>query len=524
MLNTNVTLNGWTMVQGRKAQMTTAKTNQLATQRNNRFATLQGLKDQEPTIAITTMEYVLTKVEETNKERRQPIVIESKRIPLGYLAKDGYYYETKEKALAATNKEAMVNQILAEVQEGSCDIQSVLNAINRMQAAKLIKRVVHNAKAQSEALIKKVVDKAKKAVLVNRIIEDPGAVQCWRNSRLKKHTPIIIVLTEQVVPRPKHYVTGSNAIPLKRNRYLEKAAYPAEPLDQSTRSNKASLEETLSVITMVKATIAKAIRFNKSAKSLLQSKRCYKCQGMGHQAKDCPTRQPQELPTDQDDTAQPSTYQPRPRLLIPKDTLLEERGRSMYKPARYVNLTNSPVFGKRENDSPPAGNVFKRTRSQSPKTYRNFPDPNEGQLPHRYGRPVPSDWQEDRDYKRARTLSSIRTIPDESQTNDDASDAETEDDDETEQIRRLHTHLETFDQEQTREALQNLLEKNLGDANWQLAHTARLRRTITDDRVYMSARKSITVRFYTHSAKKRAEGIALIDSGATENFMNLNYA
>jgi hypothetical protein len=88
----------------------------------------------------------------------------------------------------------------------------------------------------------------------------------------------------------------------------------------------------------------------------------------------------------------------------------------------------------------------------------------------------------------------------------------------------MHAHLETFDQEQTREALQNLLEKNLGDADWQLAHTARLRRTITDDRVYMSARKSMTVRFYTHSAKKRAEGIALIDSGATENFMNLNYA
>ena len=34
----------------------------------------------------------------------------------------------------------------------------------------------------------------------------------------------------------------------------------------------------------------------------------------------------------------------------------------------------------------------------------------------------------------------------------------------------------------------------------------------------------MTVRFYTHSAKKRTEGIALIDSGATENFMSLNYA
>jgi hypothetical protein len=53
---------------------------------------------------------------------------------------------------------------------------------------------------------------------------------------------------------------------------------------------------------------------------------------------------------------------------------------------------------------------------------------------------------------------------------------------------------------------------------------ARLRQTIMDDWVYMSACKSMTVRFYTHSAKKRMEGIALIDSGATENFMSLNYA
>ena len=69
----------------------------------------------------------------------------------------------------------------------------------------------------------------------------------------------------------------------------------------------------------------------------------------------------------------------------------------------------------------------------------------------------------------------MRIIQDEPQINNDVSDLKTEEDDETKQIRHLHTHLETFDQEQTREALQNLLEKNLGDANWQLAHTARLR-------------------------------------------------
>src|SRR6266567_681221 len=34
----------------------------------------------------------------------------------------------------------------------------------------------------------------------------------------------------------------------------------------------------------------------------------------------------------------------------------------------------------------------------------------------------------------------------------------------------------------------------------------------------------MTVRFYLHSVAKRAEAIALLDSGATENFMDLTYA
>ena len=34
----------------------------------------------------------------------------------------------------------------------------------------------------------------------------------------------------------------------------------------------------------------------------------------------------------------------------------------------------------------------------------------------------------------------------------------------------------------------------------------------------------MTVRFYIHSITKRAESVALLDSGTTENFMNLSYA
>src|SRR5580692_5100905 len=46
----------------------------------------------------------------------------------------------------------------------------------------------------------------------------------------------------------------------------------------------------------------------------------------------------------------------------------------------------------------------------------------------------------------------------------------------------------------------------------------------SDKSMYISARKSMTIRFYTRTIAKRAEGVALVDSGATENFMSLGYA
>jgi hypothetical protein len=46
---------------------------------------------------------------------------------------------------------------------------------------------------------------------------------------------------------------------------------------------------------------------------------------------------------------------------------------------------------------------------------------------------------------------------------------------------------------------------------------------MSDKSVYILVRKSMTVCFYTHSIAKRAKGVALVDSGATENFMNLGY-
>src|SRR6267142_2326606 len=53
-------------------------------------------------------------------------------------------------------------------------------------------------------------------------------------------------------------------------------------------------------------------------------------------------------------------------------------------------------------------------------------------------------------------------------------------------------------------------------------NTDTIRSDITD--VYISARKSMTVCTYVHTIAKRTEMVALLDSGATENFMNLSYA
>ena len=42
--------------------------------------------------------------------------------------------------------------------------------------------------------------------------------------------------------------------------------------------------------------------------------------------------------------------------------------------------------------------------------------------------------------------------------------------------------------------------------------------------VYLPNRKSMTIKFYAYLGSKRAVDLALVDSGATENFMNLHYA
>jgi len=60
------------------------------------------------------------------------------------------------------------------------------------------------------------------------------------------------------------------------------------------------------------------------------------------------------------------------------------------------------------------------------------------------------------------------------------------------------------------------------EADTRLTHAAQLRKTL--DNVYMSNRKSMSLKAYVHMAHRRTETPALLDSGATENFMSLMYA
>jgi len=60
------------------------------------------------------------------------------------------------------------------------------------------------------------------------------------------------------------------------------------------------------------------------------------------------------------------------------------------------------------------------------------------------------------------------------------------------------------------------------EADAHLTYAAQLRKT--SDNVYMSNRKSMNLKTYIHAAHRRTEAPALLDSGATENFMSLMYA
>src|SRR6267142_413407 len=93
--------------------------------------------------------------------------------------------------------------------------------------------------------------------------------------------------------------------------------------------------------------------------------------------------------------------------------------------------------------------------------------------------------------------------------------------------------METFESRRQWKATQRLAralslaqapsKKETKQADLPLSDDTTTIRTDTSD-VYISARKSMTVQTYVHTIAKRAEMIALLDSGATENFLNLTYA
>ena len=49
-------------------------------------------------------------------------------------------------------------------------------------------------------------------------------------------------------------------------------------------------------------------------------------------------------------------------------------------------------------------------------------------------------------------------------------------------------------------------------------------RALSSERVYLSNHQSMSIKVYVNTLNKRAETSALLDSGATENFITTHYA
>ena len=60
------------------------------------------------------MEQMLTETKEPVEEKHPPIIIKSECIVLGYLGKDGYYYETKKEALLTIDPKTEAQQLINE--------------------------------------------------------------------------------------------------------------------------------------------------------------------------------------------------------------------------------------------------------------------------------------------------------------------------------------------------------------------------------------------------------------------------
>src|SRR5712672_2382596 len=154
--------------------------------------------------------------------------------------------------------------------------------------------------------------------------------------------------------------------------------------------------------------------------------------------------------------------------------------------------------------------------------------------------------------KRFEKLRNPETIPlpivdDDSTNSDTLCDSEESENDETESIPDLTKSMKRMSLTPTKSVTFDLPEDNpdtpLYDADdsasdqssdteeptsqndevdARLAHAAWLRKT--SENVYMSNRKSMILKAYVHAAHRRTEAPALLDSGATENFMSLTYA
>src|SRR5712672_3800493 len=150
--------------------------------------------------------------------------------------------------------------------------------------------------------------------------------------------------------------------------------------------------------------------------------------------------------------------------------------------------------------------------------------------------------------KRFEKLRNPETTPlpmtdDDSTNSDTLCDSKESEDDETEPVDNLVKDMKRLSLTRDKSVTFNLPEDNSGttlhdydysasdhsdsteeptsqndEVDARLAHTAWLRKT--SENVYMSNQKSMILKAYVHAAHRRTEAPALLDSGATENFMS----
>jgi hypothetical protein len=91
-------------------------------------------------------------------------------------------------------------------------------------------------------------------------------------------------------------------------------------------------------------------------------------------------------------------------------------------------------------------------------------------------------------------------------------------------IQNLQIHTDQCNKDQLLQAYSQIVRSDPQATIWRIILTAQLRRLTPEDKVYISRWRLMKVKVLTKVAQAQDESSALVDCGATENFMDLRYA